>query len=114
MFKYALKGTLLFLAVALSATIAVNAQQASRSDQPVISTQRALLDRYCVTCHNEKLKTAGLMLERISIDSVADNAPVLEKVVKKLRTGAMPPPGVARPSAADYDLLAAYLETKLD
>src|SRR4030095_15154985 len=63
---------------------------------------------------NEKLKTAGLVLEKVSIDRVAENAPVWEKVVKKLRTGAMPPPGAARPSATDYDSLAAYLETKLD
>src|SRR5947209_5407457 len=102
MFNHALKGTLLFLALALSATLVLNGQQGP--------PQRAVLDRYCLTCHNEKLKTAGLMLDRINIDTVATNAPVLEKVVKKLRTGAMPPPGAPRPSAADYDSLAAYLE----
>lgn len=106
MFNDALKGTLLFLALALCATLVLYGQQAP--------PQRAVLDRYCITCHNEKLKTAGLMLDRTNIDSVATSAPVFEKVVKKLRTGAMPPPGAPRPSAADYNSLAAYLETKLD
>jgi hypothetical protein len=80
---------------------------------PAVS-QGAVLNQYCVTCHNEKAKTAGLMLDRIRVDKVAENAPVWEKVVSKLRTGAMPPPGMARPTKANYDELATYLETELD
>lgn len=77
-------------------------------------SQYAVLSRYCLSCHNEKLKTAGLMLDRIGTEKVAENAPAWEKVVNKLRTGAMPPAGAARPSAVDYDSLAGYLETELD
>src|SRR5689334_7581877 len=64
------------------------------------SAQRALLDRYCVTCHNEKLKTAGLMLDQMDVSNVAENAAVWEKVVRKLRGRAMPPAGAPRPDKA--------------
>ena len=72
------------------------------------------INRYCVTCHNQKLKTAGLTLDQMNIEKVAEGAPVWEKVVQKLRTGAMPPPGAARPDNATYSSLAGYLETELD
>src|SRR6516165_8382738 len=75
---------------------------------------RAVLDRYCVTCHNQKLKTAGLMLDLMDVRKIAEGAPTWEKVVQKLRTGAMPPPGAARPDSATYSSLATYLETELD
>jgi hypothetical protein len=75
---------------------------------------RATLDRYCVTCHNQKLKTAGLMLDQMDLTKIPDGAPTWEKVVQKLRTGAMPPPGAARPDSATYSSLATYLETELD
>lgn len=78
------------------------------------SQHRATLNLYCVTCHNEKLKTAGLMLDKADIEHISDSAPVWEKVVRKLRTRAMPPSGLPRPDLATYDSLAAYLETELD
>ena len=74
----------------------------------------AVLNQYCVSCHNEKLKTAGLMLDRMQTQKIGDNEAAWEKVVKKLRTGAMPPPGMPRPSASNYDALATYFETELD
>lgn len=76
--------------------------------------QRALLDQYCVTCHNEKLKTAGLQLDKVDVGRVAANAEVLEKVVRKLRAGEMPPAGQPRPDRATLDGLAVSLETALD
>ena len=78
------------------------------------ASQRALLDKYCVTCHNERAKTAGLSLEKVDIGRVGDSAEVWEKVVRKLRTGAMPPAGLPRPERASIDSLAGYLETALD
>ncbi len=74
---------------------------------------RPVLDRYCVTCHNEKLKTAGLAIDPLSIDRAAD-APSWEKIVRKLRTGTMPPVGLPRPDQSVYDTVAASLETALD
>ena len=75
---------------------------------------RALLDQYCVTCHNEKAKTAGLMLDKLDIANVGQNAASWEKVVRKLRVGAMPPQGMPRPDRATMDSLAASIETSLD
>ena len=75
---------------------------------------RALLDRYCVTCHNERLQTAGLTLDTVDISQVGAHAEVLEKVVRKLRAGQMPPAGRPRPDAASVDAFASALETALD
>src|SRR5258708_31061716 len=63
--------------------------------QSSATPDRSLLDQYCVSCHNEKLKTAGLMLDKIDLSQVASHAAVLEKVALKLRSGQMPP--AARP-----------------
>ena len=75
---------------------------------------RALLDQYCITCHNEKLKTAGLMLDKADIQQVAAGADVWEKVIRKLRAGAMPPAGRPRPDAATSRAFVSWLETELD
>ena len=75
---------------------------------------RAVLDRYCVTCHNEKARTAELLLDQADVEKISKDPEIWEKVVKKLRTGAMPPAGMPRPDQATYDSLATYLETALD
>jgi mono/diheme cytochrome c family protein len=75
---------------------------------------RATLDKYCVSCHNQKLKTAGLALDAVDIAHVSDNAEVWEKVVRKIRTGAMPPNGRPRPDKAMAEGVSTYLETELD
>ena len=78
------------------------------------STQRALLDRYCVTCHNARLRTAGLELDTADLADVGGGAEVWEKVVRKLRADAMPPPGRPRPAAETRAEFASWLETALD
>jgi mono/diheme cytochrome c family protein len=78
------------------------------------ASPRAVIDKYCVTCHNEKLKTAGLMLDKLDVEHVADGAEVWEKVVRKLRTHEMPPPGRPRPDQATYATMSSTLETALD
>src|SRR5262245_35254244 len=75
---------------------------------------RAVLDQYCVTCHNEKLKTAGLMLDKLDPARVSENREAWEKVVRKLRAGMMPPQGLPRPNAAASESLANGLEAELD
>jgi mono/diheme cytochrome c family protein len=82
--------------------------------QSPVSNQRALLDRYCVTCHNERLKTAGLSLAGLDVSQVSKDAAVWEKVVRKLRGGLMPPAGVPRPDETTYDGLVTWLENELD
>ena len=89
-------------------------QQSSPSPSTPGSQHHAVLNRYCVTCHNEKLKTAGLVLDMVDVDNPPAGAEVWEKVIRKLRTGAMPPAGVPRPDAAASNSLATYLETSID
>src|ERR1041384_437974 len=87
-------------------------QNAQTADTP--APPRDLLDRYCVTCHNERLKTAGLALDKLDPAHVAHDAEAWEKVVRKLRAGMMPPQGMPRPAAAAYEALTAAIETQLD
>jgi mono/diheme cytochrome c family protein len=73
-----------------------------------------ILNTYCVTCHNGRLKTAGLQVDSLDVNHVADNAQQWEKIVTKLRTGEMPPPGRPRPDPSTYQAVAAALERDLD
>ncbi len=76
--------------------------------------ERALVNKYCVTCHNAKTKVGGLALDKLDLANVAPDSETWEKVIKKLRTGAMPPLGMPRPDKAGYDELATYIETSID
>ena len=102
------------LTPARSAIQARSLQQPSGSVLPSVSPQRVLLDRYCVSCHNEKVRAANLMLDTIDVADVGAKAQVWEKVIQKVRMGAMPPPGRPRPDAAISDGFVSYLETSLD
>src|ERR1700678_3868735 len=75
---------------------------------------RAFLDQYCVTCHNEKAKIASLTLDKMDLGHVAVNAETWEKVVRKLKAGMMPPSGARRPDRATIDAFTASLEAELD
>ena len=77
-------------------------------------TYRAVLDRYCVACHNQRTLTGNLALDTVDLAHVGDAAEVWEKVLEKLRTRAMPPPRRPRPAEATYDDFAAWLEAGLD
>jgi cytochrome c551/c552 len=79
-----------------------------------LSAQRAVLDQYCVTCHNRKLKTAGLQLDKMDLAHGGEEAEAWEKVVRKLRAGMMPPQGLPRPAPAAYEALTVALENELD
>ena len=77
-------------------------------------SSRALLNDYCVTCHNEKLKTAGLMLDKADVRDIGAGAEVWEQVVKKIRSGVMPPAGRRRPDKPTFEGFVTWLETELD
>ncbi len=93
----------------LLATIGLVAQETSSP-----ASQQADLDRYCVSCHNTRLKTGGLSLEGLDVAQPAADAATWEKVVRKLRSRMMPPAGAPKPSDASYDALVAHLEGALD
>ena len=77
-------------------------------------SSQALLNTYCITCHNERAKTGGLTLDKLDIQHVGENAETWEKVVRKLRSGMMPPSGARRPDRATLDGFVTSLESALD
>lgn len=95
-----------------------------------VSPQRALLDQYCVSCHNQamvnstpvegenllftQLRGLGMTLDKENVDDVSENPEVWEKVVRKLRVGVMPPPDNPRPGHEDYSEFRYWLEERLD
>ena len=81
---------------------------------PLASGHRQTIDRYCVTCHNQRLVTAGLKLDDANVANPGEGGELWEKVVRKLRTGMMPPPNMPQPSIEDRQALVSWLETSLD
>ncbi len=81
---------------------------------PATTPARALTAKYCVSCHNQKLKTANLALDTADPVHVSNSAETWEKVIVKLRSRSMPPPGIPRPDNATYDSVAAWLESEID
>src|SRR5262245_23556559 len=103
-------GALIFLvAIAQGSPRAAGPQSATPP-----ADQRALLNEYCVTCHNEKLKTAGLALDKLDLANPAGDAEPFEKVIRKVRAGMMPPQGKPRPTEAAANSLVSWLESSLD
>ena len=83
-------------------------------DSLPVAQQRAFLKKYCVTCHSDRLRTAGLSLENVNLGDVAQSGEALEKVVLKLGSGAMPPPSAPKPDKATAHAFLTSLETALD
>ena len=96
------------------ATPPARAQSSSAADPAL----RQTLDRYCATCHNERVKSAatsgGVILSNADLAVAAHDPALWEKVVKRMRTGAMPPAGMPRPDAPAQAALLTYLESTLD
>jgi mono/diheme cytochrome c family protein len=107
------------------------ATSVSRAQQPAVSTPQSasrssagppdlqqVVNKYCVTCHNQRAATSatasGVVLDKADLTRVGDEAEIWEKVIKKVRAGAMPPAGMPRPDQATLDALVSHLETTLD
>src|SRR5258708_31950313 len=97
------------VALPLCGWIAVTVSGEQTSAQP-----QAVLDTYCITCHNQRLRTAGLALDTLDVTLPGASPEVWEKVIAKLRAGSMPPPGRPRPDAATYRSVAISLENDID
>lgn len=89
-------------------------QQHSRVLAGNASPYRALVNQYCVACHNQKTKTAGLALDTLDFENVPANADIWEKVIRKLGAGMMPPVGRPRPTPERSHEFQRWLSTKLD
>jgi mono/diheme cytochrome c family protein len=75
---------------------------------------QAVFAQYCITCHNQKLRTGGLALDSVDVTQPASNAELWERVIAKLRAASMPPPGRPRPDPATYRAVAGWLEAEID
>jgi hypothetical protein len=100
----------------LCVPVQIYAQQrnAASAGLSATSSQRQFLDRYCTTCHNERLKSGGLSLVEADLSRPGAQPELWEKVVRKLRTGVMPPPDMPQPSGVDRLPILTWLETSLD
>src|SRR5215831_434635 len=105
------------LLVLIASLAVMQTSAAAQADQ-----HRAMLNSYCVTCHNARLKTGGLALDGAVLDrlsqsagrSVEDDAQIWEKALRKLRGHQMPPPGSPQPPQKDVDSFVAWMENTLD
>ena len=102
-----------------SLTVALPRAEAPQSAPPrpassAETLDRSVVDKYCVTCHNQRLKTGGLTLDTPDLANVAAHSDVWEKVIRKVEAGMMPPAGVPRPDAAARKALVDNLEGVLD
>jgi cytochrome c5 len=95
-------------------TVGAAAHPAQPSAAATREPDRTLIDRYCVACHSDRLKTAGLTLEKLDLADARANGPVLEKVVTKIQSGQMPPMGRPRPDRATARVFTTALEDQLD
>src|SRR5262245_44959569 len=105
----------LYAVTALSAVVWASVpvvSAAQQSDQ--IAAHSDVLTRYCVTCHNARAKTGGLVLDPTDLARVPQTAAVWERVVRKLRAGTMPPAGQPRPEERQREQLARWLQDELD
>src|SRR5262245_56535422 len=81
---------------------------------PLAPLHPAVLNQYCVTCHNQRAKTAGLMLDTLDYQHIENDAATWEKVIRKIKTGMMPPAGARRPDRSVLDAFANDVEKRLD
>ncbi|HEX5000165.1 MAG TPA: DUF1592 domain-containing protein, partial [Terriglobia bacterium] len=113
-----MKRKLLMAAAAFLALLTANGQTTTRPSTPVRAVDalsgRSMLDQYCVGCHNDKARKANLSLEKLDLATVADHPEFWEKVIRKLRAGVMPPPGMRRPALDEYEGLRDWLEAQID
>lgn len=85
-----------------------------RNAAPAANPAGQLVSTYCVACHNQRLKSGGLALDQLDIANPSNSAEAWEKVIVKLRSRAMPPPGSPRPDHAAYETVAGWLEAEID
>jgi len=103
----------ILLSAAFVSSRSVVAQQPPAS-APAQSSQQALINQYCVTCHNQRAKTAGVMFDTMDLSDISKNADIWEKALRKLRGGMMPPPGARQPDHASVESFVSWLEKSLD
>src|SRR5688572_7658687 len=102
------------LVAAQSASAPGAGQAAAVAQAAGAEKQIAAINQYCVACHNDRAKTAGVSFQGMTAETVGQHAEVFEKAVRKMRGRVMPPPGARQPDSATADAVIAWLETTLD
>jgi hypothetical protein len=109
----------LVVVLVVLAAFGSRAQTPSKTQQSPVAApdtplDPALLNQYCIPCHNQRAKTAGLMLDRLDYAHLENDAETWEKVIRKIKTGMMPPSGSRRPERNTLDAFANEVEKRLD
>jgi mono/diheme cytochrome c family protein len=114
--RYAVGATAVAFAVLSwgSGLRAAQPQGGSPATGAAVTQQKAVIDQYCVTCHNQRTKTAGLALDALELTKLPEHAEIWEKAIMKLRGHLMPPPNAKQPPPAATQSLISWLETSLD
>jgi mono/diheme cytochrome c family protein len=99
---------------AISSVSSQTANASGQSPAPQLANTRAMLDTYCVTCHNQRARTAGLTLDTVDAATPHTNPEIWERVIARLRAESMPPTGRPRPDTSTYQAVAAALEADID
>ena len=97
-----------------AASASAQVTQPTPASSAATSPDHALIQKYCITCHNARAKTGGLSLEEANPAEAASHAELWEKVAMKLRGGMMPPQGMPRPDAATLEAFASTIEKTID
>ena len=112
--RLSLVATCLLALPAVTAHPHAAAEQQTPNSPPGSPAHGAVIDRYCITCHNDTLRTGGVVLAGLDLSDVSADAETWERVVRKLRTREMPPAGQSRPDDSTYDALTRQITTALD
>ena len=100
--------------ISYSSTGALRAQQPAGAVASTPGEYQVLINQYCVTCHNQRAKTAGLTFDTMNLAEVGKDAKIWEEAVRKLRGGMMPPPGARQPERTAVKSFVSWLEARLD
>ena len=117
--RYVLAATAIALGIVSAGSASLRAQQgtpaqAAAAVPPAIAPYKATIDQYCVTCHNQRTKTAGLALDGLDMTKLPEHADVWEKAIMKVRGHLMPPPNAKQPEPAAAQALVTWLENSMD
>ena len=117
--RYVLAATAIALGIVSAGSASLRAQQgtpaqAAAAVPPAIAPYKATIDQYCVTCHNQRTKTAGLALDGLDMTKLPEHADAWEKAIMKVRGHLMPPPNAKQPEPGAAQALVTWLETSLD
>ena len=111
------RATVFALIVGVCLAAALSSERTSANQTPAASPRpdtRAVLDQYCIRCHNDRTRTAGLSLEGVDAARPETDPELWERVITKLHSETMPPPRMPRPDAATYELMTSRLESAID